>query len=144
MKSEYMGILNKARAAVRNGKLEKGRFNRAFGLLQSNDFTMTVDKYNTTLASCDCPDSKTRKTICKHRITMMVIYRSDIEHYRIMVAERKIRSWNNHYYVVNQELRGWRTHVFTSKNEAIKFTRLTTTIAPAAGKGSRLPDVYGV
>ena len=143
MKSEYMGILNKARVAVRNGKLEKGRFNRAFGLLQKNDFIEVVNKYNTTLSSCDCPDSRARKTICKHRIAMMVLYRYDYKEYESLVAFRKIYCWNNGYYIIDQELCGWRTHYFYDRQQAINFTKRASTVRRLQGKGRRLRDVYG-
>jgi uncharacterized Zn finger protein len=77
-----------------SGKLEKGRVNKALGLVQSGD---RENKYNTTIQSCECPDSKFNPGgICKHRVAMMmdvrISEREDVDEYRMRNHEsEKVR-----------------------------------------------------
>lgn len=144
MLAQRMSVINKAMGAVKRGQLHPMRFRKAFSILQSKDMEYVLAKYRATINGCGCPDHSVRGITCKHMITMMVLYRVDKAAYKLMLADRKIREWNNQYYVVNQEIGGWRTHIFFSKDEAYQYCKLTTTCDPRDGKGRRLPDVYGV
>lgn len=68
-KSEIFSMYNKARAAARKGKLEAGRVNRALGILQTQNY---VNKYNTTIHSCNCEDHKRHQVPCKHMVALMI------------------------------------------------------------------------
>lgn len=67
-KSKLFSVYNKARVAARNGRLDTGRVNRALGVAQSKN----ARPYNTTITSCDCPDSLYRGATCKHRVALMM------------------------------------------------------------------------
>jgi hypothetical protein len=72
-KSQIFTQYNKARKAVSDGILERGRVNRALGIAQSK----SERKYETTVGHCTCPDSTYRPgVVCKHRIALMMEIRS--------------------------------------------------------------------
>lgn len=69
-KSEVFTQYNKANGAVKNGKLEQGRVNRALGIVQTKAEDI---RYTTTIGTCTCPDSIYRPTqTCKHRVALMI------------------------------------------------------------------------
>lgn len=53
---------------------ERGRVNRALGIVLSNNYREQIDKYGTTLSRCHCPDSEHRQVTCKHRIAFEMNY----------------------------------------------------------------------
>jgi hypothetical protein len=57
--------------ALKSGAFDRLRTNRALGILLHGE----PRPYNTTVSTCDCPDS-TRGFICKHRIARMIAYRA--------------------------------------------------------------------
>lgn len=57
--------------AIASGAFDRKRVNRALGLFQKGE----TRPYNTTITSCDCPDSA-RGNVCKHRIQKMLAYRT--------------------------------------------------------------------
>ena len=78
-KSSLFRIYNKARMPLKKWMGEKGfsdkqkksqmsRLNRAFGIIQANDFSHR-DEYRTTTKACNCPDAQfDNGYICKHRL----------------------------------------------------------------------------
>ena len=69
-KSAIFTTYNKARKAVRQGKIDSKRLNRALGILLSKSYP---HQYNTTIKTCDCPDSRRHPEItCKHRLAVMI------------------------------------------------------------------------
>lgn len=88
-----MGIYNAARKAANEGRtykgkvLEIGRVNKAFGILQSNEYEREYEASHTT---CNCPDAKYHpNTICKHQLAAMMEYRiMEIERNSYITAER--------------------------------------------------------
>ena len=72
-KSAIFTTYNKARKAARQGKIDGKRLNRALGILLSKSYP---HQYNTTIRTCDCPDSRRHpQIVCKHRLAKMVLYR---------------------------------------------------------------------
>ncbi len=66
-----MSVYNLARVAASDGKLDHGRVNRAFGILQSQ--SQDVTNHKSTIKACSCADAKfNNSTICKHRIACMM------------------------------------------------------------------------
>jgi len=69
-KSQLFTTYNKARHAARQGKIDGKRLNRALGILLSKSYP---HQYNTTIKTCDCPDSRRHPEItCKHRLAAMI------------------------------------------------------------------------
>lgn len=69
----------------RTGLFEKRRCDRALGYLMDGRIRRKRFEYATTLAWCDCPDSRYRHVICKHRLALLIRERHD----RIMSEFRK-------------------------------------------------------
>lgn len=90
-----MTVYNRARKSAQadtkvNGKvLEIRRVDRAFGILQSNDYESGAD-YISSVKECDCPDNEFSDNICKHRIAHMMIERIVQEETLIV---HQIRNW---------------------------------------------------
>lgn len=76
-KSQAMTWYNKARQAAKSGKLDPDRVNRAFGILQSNDGNARMQKYETTVTDCTCPDHARTHKACKHMIAKMIEARAN-------------------------------------------------------------------
>ena len=76
-KSQAMTWYNKARQAAKSGKLDPERVNRAFGLLQAKDGNIRMQKYETTITSCTCPDHARTHKACKHMIAKMIETRAN-------------------------------------------------------------------
>lgn len=75
MNSKLFSVYNKAKAAARKGKLEIGRVNRAFGILQSKAGLSGINReYHSSVSWCQCHDAL-RGNICKHRIAHMMAQR---------------------------------------------------------------------
>ena len=69
-KSQLFTVYNHARHAARQGKIDGKRLNRALGILLSKSYP---HQYNTTIRTCDCPDSRRHPEIaCKHRIALWI------------------------------------------------------------------------
>ena len=69
-KSAIFTTYNKARKAARQGKIDGARLNRALGILLSKSYP---HQYNTTIKTCDCPDSRRHpEIVCKHRLAAMI------------------------------------------------------------------------
>ena len=65
-KSALFSIYNVART-----KVERGRVNRALGLLQRKDGGHSkFQQYHTTLAHCDCTDFAYKDRWCKHQLAL--------------------------------------------------------------------------
>lgn len=71
-KSELFQALNKSRAAIRakGVNIDKGRLNRAFGMVQAKN---CIRPYKTTVRECNCQDSRNGH-ICKHRIALTILH----------------------------------------------------------------------
>jgi hypothetical protein len=75
--SSIISVYNWAKRVARAGMIDEQRLNRALGIVLSNDYHTGDDvnwraAYGTTTRFCDCPDSKVRKAICKHRLAAMI------------------------------------------------------------------------
>ena len=69
-KSAIFTTYNKARKAARQGKIDGKRLNRVLGILLSKSYP---HQYNTTIKTCDCPDSRRHpEIVCKHRLAAMI------------------------------------------------------------------------
>lgn len=65
-KQERSAIFSEYNRLRGRGNVEQERLNRALGIVQKGN----LDRYNTTIDSCDCPDSQIRGVICKHRAAL--------------------------------------------------------------------------
>jgi hypothetical protein len=82
-KSTLFTIFNKARA--RRAGLDRGRVNRALGLIQSGKIKLLADgsaaggcngtTYLVTSQGCTCPDATYRGIWCKHRVARGILVR---------------------------------------------------------------------
>ena len=69
---------------------EKGRCNRALGLLMSKDrFGEKIKQYSTTYYGCNCPDAVNRNMLCKHRIAFVINWRA-IQHVAELLEKGKV------------------------------------------------------
>ena len=69
-KSRLFTVYNRARGVAHQGVIDRGRVDRALGILQTKE---REEKYYTTISGCDCPDSQYHpNTICKHRLALMM------------------------------------------------------------------------
>lgn len=72
-KSKLFTWYNKARKAP---IVERGRLNRALGLLQRADGGQSqFDEYGTALNFCGCPDQQYTRHYCKHQLAKMLEHR---------------------------------------------------------------------
>lgn len=72
--------------AVHSGKFERGRVNRALGIVMSGRIALLPDgnaiaegngdTYYITREGCDCPDHTWRRQTCKHQIARFLILKS--------------------------------------------------------------------
>ena len=72
--SATMSAYNKAKKwALRSDLTDSGRVNRAFGILMKQGaLERAVEKYETTIDFCICPDNEHSGKVCKHRVAMMM------------------------------------------------------------------------
>jgi hypothetical protein len=68
-RSQVFSRYNTAKGMARDGLLDEARVNRALGVAQKSG----ESKYHTTADYCDCPDSKYRGVVCKHRIAAALV-----------------------------------------------------------------------
>lgn len=80
-KSVIFKALNIARRVIREKgvEIDKGRLNRAFGLVQAK----TMRPYVCTPSKCNCIDAR-KGYICKHRLAVTLL------HYAQMIEDGKI------------------------------------------------------
>jgi hypothetical protein len=71
MKTIKSAIWTQYNKALKSGAFDRLRVNRALGILQHGE----PRPYNTTISTCDCPDSA-HGHVCKHRIAKMLAYRA--------------------------------------------------------------------
>ncbi len=67
----------------KSGQFDERRVNKALGILMSGELQEKLEKYGTTLKTCDCPDWQYRTIHCKHRIGLMI----KVKHDKIMDEE---------------------------------------------------------
>jgi len=74
-RSSLFAVYNRARRAARQGRLDRGRLDRALGLAMRKDQTA---RYCTDVRACSCPDAAYRLRVspCKHRIAVMLEVRA--------------------------------------------------------------------
>jgi hypothetical protein len=82
-KSTLFTVFNKARA--KSAALDRGRVNRALGLIQSGKIKLLADgsaaggcngtTYLVTKHGCTCPDATFRGIWCKHRVARGILVR---------------------------------------------------------------------
>jgi hypothetical protein len=82
-KSTLFSVFNKARA--KGAGLDRGRVNRALGLIQSGKIKLLADgsaaggcngtTYLVTKHGCTCPDATYRGIWCKHRVARGILVR---------------------------------------------------------------------
>lgn len=76
LQKEYQREVFRQYNRARRGQLEKGRVNRALGLLMSHTFVDKMRQYGTTYTHCNCPDYENRTIFCKHRIAFIINWRA--------------------------------------------------------------------